>query len=81
MTDNAKKEIAAAKKAVQKLTTEKSALEASIAALAKQQTEAQAKLVSLGNEAQRLVAIRTEGEAAVADLRMRLRSVSIGQQP
>ena len=67
-------EIAAAKKAVQKLTTEK-------AALAKQRTEAEAKLVSLGNEAQRMINIRVEGETVMANLRAQLAQVQLGQRP
>ena len=74
-------EIAAAKKAVQKLTTEKAALETSIAALAKQRTEAEAKLVSLGNEAQRMINIRVEGETVMANLRAQLAQVQLGQRP
>jgi chromosome segregation ATPase len=72
-------EIATAKKAVQKLATEKSALEASIAALSKEQTQRQAKVNALGDEVRRLLAIQSESESVVADLRMRLRSVQIGQ--
>jgi len=39
------------------------------------------RLVALGNEAQRMIAIRTEGEAAMADIKARLAQVQLGQQP
>ena len=49
--------------------------------LAKEQTEREAKLVALGLEANRMIAIRTEGEAVMAHLRAQLQQVSIGQRP
>jgi chromosome segregation ATPase len=48
--------------------------------LLKEKTERQAQINVLGNEAQRLVAIRTESEAFMADLRKRL-GVQLGQRP
>jgi chromosome segregation ATPase len=52
-----------------------------LGARAKQITEADAKLVTLGNEAQRQLAIRTEGEAVMANLRAQLQQVQVGQRP
>jgi len=48
--------------------------------LAKEQTEREAKLVALGLEANRMIAIRTEGEAVMAHLRAQLQQVQIGRQ-
>jgi chromosome segregation ATPase len=73
-------EIAGARKTLEKLSGDKAAAENSIAALAKQKVEAERHLVALGNEAQRLLGIRSEAEAVMNNLRSQLRSVSIGVQ-
>jgi len=52
-----------------------------LAALHKQRTEAEAKLVTLNNEAQRQLGIRREAEAAYADIKARVYSVQLGQRP
>jgi hypothetical protein len=65
-------EISKAQKDVAALNIEKGKATAAVAALAKEQTARQAQLVALGDEAQRLIAIRSEGERAVADIKMRL---------
>jgi chromosome segregation ATPase len=49
--------------------------------LAKEIAARQAQIVALGNEVQRLVQVRTESEAVMANLRNQLRSVQIGQRP
>ena len=55
--------------------------ETALAALQKQRAEADVRLVALGLEANRMIAIRTEGEAVMAHLRAQLQQVSIGQRP
>jgi chromosome segregation ATPase len=50
-------------------------------AVNKQRAEADTRLVALGLEANRMIAIRTEGEAVMAHLRAQLQQVSIGQRP
>jgi hypothetical protein len=47
--------------------------------LKKQRTEAEAKLVTLNNEAQRQLGIRREAEAAYADIKARVYSVQLGR--
>jgi|SRR6516162_3154125 len=47
--------------------------------LAKERNESEAKLVALGSEAQRMIAIRVEGEAVMANLRAQLQRVQIGR--
>jgi len=49
--------------------------------LNKQRAEADTRLVALGLEANRMIAIRTEGEAVMAHLRAQLQQVSLGQRP
>ena len=51
-----------------------------LAALQKQRAEADTKLVALNLEANRMIAIRTEGEAVMAKLRSQLAQVQIGRQ-
>jgi chromosome segregation ATPase len=69
---------------IEKARTELAGLKAETAKAAKalearlkQCTEADARLVALGNEAQRMVAIRVEGESVMANLRAQLRSVQM----
>jgi chromosome segregation ATPase len=49
--------------------------------LLREKTERQAQLNTLAAEAQRIIAIRSEGEAFMADLRKRLGAVQIGNRP
>jgi chromosome segregation ATPase len=74
------REIAAASKKLKSLEAETAAAEKALAARTKQITEADARLVGLGLEANRMIAIRTEGEAVMAHLRAQLQQVSIGQR-
>src|SRR6516165_10015141 len=55
--------IAAASKKLKALQAETAEAETALAALNKQRAEADTKLVALGLEANRMIAIRTEGEA------------------
>jgi seryl-tRNA synthetase len=66
---------------LEKVKAETAKADKTLEARLKQITEADARLVVLGNEAQRLVAIRVEGEAVMANLRMKLQQVQIGVQP
>jgi chromosome segregation ATPase len=75
------REITAASKKLKALQAETAEATKALEALKKQRTEAEAKLVALGNEAQRMIAIRTEGEAVMAHLRAQLQQVSLGQRP
>jgi chromosome segregation ATPase len=73
--------IAAASKKLKALQAETTEAEAALAALNKQRAEADTKLVALNLEANRMIAIRTEGEAVMAHLRAQLAQVSLGQRP
>jgi chromosome segregation ATPase len=75
------REIAAARKALEKLKAETAEAETALAALNKQRAEADTRLTALGLEANRMIAIRTEGEAVMAHLRAQLAQVSLGQRP
>jgi chromosome segregation ATPase len=65
-------DIAKAKADLQTLRGEKAALEISIAALAKQQTEEEHKLLALTNEISRLMGLRSEHEIAIGEVRKKL---------
>jgi chromosome segregation ATPase len=71
--EKARKELAA-------LNVEKGKVTTALEKLAKEKTEREAQLVTLGNEANRMIAIRSEGEAVMADLRKRLGAVQMGQR-
>ena len=75
------REIAAANKKLKALQGETAETEKALAALNKQRAEADTRLVALNLEANRMIAIRTEGEVVMADLRARLQQVSLGQRP
>jgi chromosome segregation ATPase len=75
------REIAAASKKLKALETEIAEAEKAVAALNKQRAEADSRLVALGLEANRMIAIRTEGEAVMANLRAQLAQVQIGVRP
>jgi chromosome segregation ATPase len=70
-----------ARKALEKLKVETAEAEKALAALQKQRAEADSRLVALGLEANRMIAIRTEGEAVMAHLRAQLQQVSLGRRP
>ena len=74
------REIAAAGKKLKALQAETAEAETALAALNKQRAEADTRLVALNLEANRMIAIRTEGEAVMAHLRAQLQQVSIGQR-
>jgi chromosome segregation ATPase len=69
--------IAKAKAELEKLRAEVEKADLRLAGLLKQQTEEETKLVALRNETQRLIAVRTEGEAVMANLRAQVRSLPI----
>jgi len=75
------REIAAAGKKLKALQVETAEAETALAALNKQRAEADSRLVALNLEANRMIAIRTEGEAVMAHLRAQLAQVSLGQRP
>jgi hypothetical protein len=70
--DKARKELARVK-------AETAKAEKAVEARLKQCTEADSRLVGLNLEANRMIAIRTEGEAVMAHLRAQLAQVSIGR--
>jgi chromosome segregation ATPase len=72
-------DIASARKVLETLKSETAQAKAALEKLAKERTAREAEVKVLGDEARRLVAIRTEGEAAMANLRAQLRSVQIGR--
>jgi len=74
------REIATASKKLKALLAETAEAETALAALNKQRAEADTRLVALGLEANRMIAIRTEGEAVMAHLRAQLQQVQIGRQ-
>ena len=73
------REIVAASKKLKALQAETAEAETALAALNKQRAEADTRLAALGLEANRMIAIRTEGEAVMAHLRAQLQQVSIGR--
>jgi chromosome segregation ATPase len=73
-------EIAAAKKTLATLRVEIERATAAKAAVEKQCTDAAGRLVSVTNEANRMIAIRTEGEAVMAALKAKIASVPLGQR-
>jgi len=66
------REIAAARKTLEKLKAETTAAEEALAALSTQRTEAETKLVGLNNEAQRMLGIRAEAETMMSKIRSQL---------
>jgi chromosome segregation ATPase len=75
------REIAAARKTLEGLKVDIEKATAAKAAVEKQCTEADARLVALGNEARRQVGIRTEAEAAIAAVKAKVFSVQLGNRP
>src|SRR5262249_42468740 len=74
-------DIAKARAELKQLKGETAKEAKALEALVKQRTEAETQLVALRNDAQRLIAIRSEGEAVMANLRRQLQSVQIGIRP
>jgi chromosome segregation ATPase len=74
------REIAEARKTNEGLKAKTKALELSNAAKGKQITEAEHRLTALQSEAQRCMAVRSETEAYVSNIKMQLNSVQIGRQ-
>jgi chromosome segregation ATPase len=75
------REIAAARKTLASLQADTERANQALEKLSKERTEREAQLNVLRNEAQRMIAIRTEGEAVMANLRAQLNSVQIGHRP
>jgi hypothetical protein len=73
------REIATARKTVEKLNAEKAALEIEVAGLAKQRDDGQRELVTLGNQLSRVRQERAEHEGVMAGLRAQLAQVQIGR--
>jgi chromosome segregation ATPase len=73
-------EIAKARAELKRVKDESAKAASDLEARSKQIAEADARLVSLNNEAQRMVQIRVEGEAVMADLRAKVQSVQIRRQ-
>jgi chromosome segregation ATPase len=71
--DKARKELA-------RLKAETAKTEKALEARLKQCTEADSRLVGLNLEANRMIAIRTEGEAVMADIKAKLNQVQLGQR-
>jgi chromosome segregation ATPase len=74
-------EIKEARKALDAVKAETAEATTALEALKKQRADASAKLAALTLEANRMIAIRTEGEAVMAGLRAKLAQVQIGQRP
>jgi chromosome segregation ATPase len=74
-------EITAARKVLATLQADTERATAAKAVVERQCVDGERRLVSLNNEAQRMIAIRTEGEAVMADLRTKLHSVQLGNRP
>jgi chromosome segregation ATPase len=75
------REIAAARKTLDALKAETVEATKALEALNKQRVDAERQLVALGNEAQRMIAIRTEGEAVMAAIKTKLLQVQLGNRP
>jgi chromosome segregation ATPase len=75
------REIATARKTLKALEADTAQATTALEVLNKQRVDGERRLVALGNEANRMIAIRTEGEAVMANLRAQLQQVAIGQQP
>ena len=73
--------IAKARAELKRVEAENAKAAKALEARLKECTEADARLVALGLEAQRMIGIRTEGEAVMADIRAKLARVQIGARP
>jgi hypothetical protein len=72
-------EIAKERKELAKLKAETAKETTALAALQKQRAAGERQLGALQNEANRMIAIRTEGEAAMANIKAQLAQVQIGR--
>jgi predicted nucleic acid-binding Zn-ribbon protein len=75
------REITEARKTLEALKVETAEATTALEKLVKEQKEREARINALGLEANRLIAIRTEGEAAMADIRAKLAQVQLGARP
>jgi chromosome segregation ATPase len=75
------REITEASKKLKALQAETAEAETVLADLRKQRAEADTRLVALSLETNRMIAIRSEGEAVMAKLRSQLDSVQLGNRP
>jgi chromosome segregation ATPase len=73
--------IVKARAELKRVETENAKAAKTLEACLKQISEADSRLVALGNEAQRQLGIRREAEAAYADIKARVYSVQLGQRP
>jgi chromosome segregation ATPase len=73
-------EIAAARKTLEALEGEKEEKTKGLEKLSKERADLQAQVNALGNEAQRLIAIRTEAEGVMAGIKQKLAGVQLGQR-
>jgi len=74
-----KSEINKANKTLEALKVETAEATTALEKLAKERKEREAQINALGLEARRLIAIRTEGEAAMANIKAQLAQVQIGR--
>jgi chromosome segregation ATPase len=74
------REVTAARKALAALQAETAETTTALGALKEQRKQLESKLVALNLEANRMIAIRTEGEAVMAGLRAKLAQVEIGRR-
>jgi hypothetical protein len=75
------REIAAARKVLAMLQADIEKATAAKAAVEKQVAAGEARVVALGNEANRMIALRSESEAVMADIKNKLAQVQLGQRP
>ena len=73
-------EIATARKELDKLKVEIAKINIDLQRLAKERTEAEAKVLALGNEAKRWLEVRSQSEAAVRDVKTLFAQIQLGQQ-
>jgi predicted nucleic acid-binding Zn-ribbon protein len=73
-------DITTARKTLEGLKIEITKAETAVAALRQQQGDEERRLLALRGEVQALVQVRSQSEAAMADIRMTLRQVQLGQQ-
>jgi chromosome segregation ATPase len=73
------REIAGARKTLERLMGETAEAEKALEVLNKQRADGERRLVELTNEANRMIGIRTEGEAVMADIKAKLAQVQIGR--
>jgi len=72
-------DIEKARSELQRLKAETEEVAKALEKATKELTAREAQVVALGNEAQRMIAIRVEGEAAMAEMRSKLAQVTLGR--